>query len=81
MEGEGGREGKRLLMGCSMSNIRILAETMGSRKERYEMVLDGGGAEMGEEEETVLALGTRLANKEIRASAIPLVHSEAHISL
>ena len=69
-------------MGCSMSNIRILAETMGSRRERYEMVLDGGGAEMGEEEEeTVLALGTRLANKEIRASAIPLVHSEAHISL
>ena len=67
-------------MGCSMSNIRILAETMGSRKERYEMVLDGGGAEE-EEEETVLALGTRLANKEIRASAIPLVHSEAHISL
>ena len=64
-----------------MSNIRILAETMGSRKERYEMVLDGGGAEEEEEEETVLALGTRLANKEIRASAIPLVHSEAHISL
>ena len=54
---------------------------MGSRRERYEMVLelDGGGAE--EEVETVLALGTRLANKEIRASAIPLVHSEAHISL
>ena len=51
-----------------MSNIRILAETMGSRKERYEMVLDGGGAE--EEDETTLALGTRLANKEIRVSEL-----------
>ena len=56
-----------LLMGVGMSNIRILAETMGSRKERYEMVLDAGGAEE-QEDETILALGTRLANKEIRVS-------------
>ena len=52
--------------------IRIVAETMGSRKERYELVLDGGGAQGTTGEETLLALGTRLANKEIRVSAILL---------
>ena len=45
---------------------------MGSRKERYELVLDGGGAQGTTGEETLLALGTRLANKEIRVSAILL---------
>ena len=52
--------------------IRIVAETMGSRKERYELVVDGGGAQGTTGEETLLALGTRLANKEIRVSAILL---------
>ena len=62
-----------LLMRGGMSNIRILAETMGSRRERYEMVLDGGSTEEEKEDETILALGTRLANKEIRVSVISFV--------
>ena len=59
--------------------IRIVAETMGSRKERYELVLDGGGAQGTTGEETLLALGTRLANKEIRVSAILLRYGKRYL--